>query len=152
MKIGKFLQSLVSQKAQRVQLALSFALSALMLIPLAWQLQLEYSRTQFPQLNEANLNYCELEDCVIQELAGLEVIGVQIVEKNQTTLVEVRFVNHGRLHGNREIYLELLNSAGELSRAAKARLVLGPSGQPSAVFSFEREPELFERGSLRLAF
>lgn len=152
MKIKKLLQALVSPKAQRFQVALSFVISVLMLLPLGFQLKTEHSRAQFPQLDASGLKYCALENCVINELAGLEVVDVQIIEQKWATFVEVRFVNHGRLRGERELYLELLNDAAELSEAAKTRLILSSTGPLKATFSFQRTPELLQNGTLRLAF
>lgn len=152
MKIEKLVQFLVSPKAQRIQMALGFLAAALTLIPLSMQMQLEQSRTQFPQLDAANLSYCELEACVIEALGGLEVVDVKITEQKWATFVEVRFVNHGRLSGEREFYLELVNSDAEISEAAKTRLVFTHKGQPKATFSFQRQPSVLESGSLTLGY
>ena len=143
---------LVTPRSQRLQLVFSTALSILILIPLALQLQLEDSRSRVAQLDPAGLSYCELDECEIARLGGLEVSSYEVVEHKWATFVEVRFVNHGRLVGERELWLELVNPAGEISEAAKTRLVLSAKGQTQAIFSFRRKPELLETGTLRLGF
>jgi hypothetical protein len=152
LKIEKLLQSLVRPKAQRFQMVAGLVISMLILIPLYLQIQLEQSRTIFPELDAANLQYCELAGCEIAELGGLEVVQVEITEQKWATFVEVGFVNPGRLLGDRELYLELVNPNGEIAEAAKTRLVLTSKGQPTAIFSFQRTPEVLQTGSLRLVY
>lgn len=146
------LEKLIRPKAQRLQMALGWLLSIALLIPLYLQVQLEQSRTQFPQLDSTNVSYCELPKCVIAELSNLEVASVEIEEQNWATFVYVRFVNHGRLEGEREIWLELTNPEQELAEAAKTRLVLSNKGPLTAVFSFQRKPLVLEQGTLRLSY
>ncbi len=146
------LEKLIRPKAQRLQMALGWLLSLALLIPLYLQIQLEQSRTDFSQLDSTALNYCELPDCVIAELSNLEVASVEIAEQDWATFVYVRFVNHGRLVGEREFWLELTNPKQEISEAAKTRLVLSNTGPSVAVFSFQRKPQVLEQGTLRLGY
>jgi hypothetical protein len=146
------LEKLIRPKSQRLQMALGWLLSIALLIPLYLQVKLEQSRTQFPQLDSTNLSYCELPKCLIAELSNLEVASVEIEEQDWATFVYVRFVNHGRLEGEREIWLELTNPEQEIAEAAKTRLVLSNRGPVIAVFSFQRKPLVLEQGTLRLSY
>lgn len=124
----------------------------LILIPLALQLIAESARTEVTQLDARSVTYCELQTCRIDQLGGLEVVDVQIVEQKWATFVEVRFVNHGRLSGERELWLELVNPSGQIAEAAKSRIVLSPKGPIVTIFSFQRTPEVLENGQLRLGY
>ena len=124
----------------------------LMFIPLAFQLTAESARTEVLQLDARNLTYCELRICRIDKLGGLEVVDVQIVEQKWATFVQVRFVNHGRLLGDRELWLELVNPSGQIAEAAKSRIVLSSKGPVVTIFSFQRTPEVLEKGQLLLGY
>lgn len=151
--LEKLISYLVQPRIQRTQLLLSYFLSTLLLVAFSFQIQVEQSRSTFPPLDSANLSSCDLDSCpAISSLAGLEVAGYTIVEKKWATFVEVRFVNHGRLIGNREFWLELRDTQGQIAEAARTTLVLEPVGPSIATFSFQRTPELLRSGELRLGY
>lgn len=147
------ISKLITVRSQRIQLLLSFLISVLLLIPLNLQLNAEAVRSNVPQLDTANLSYCNLKNCpAISELGNLEVSGVEIVAKDQSTFVEITFVNPGRLVGEREFWLELKNPSGEVSEVSRATLNLKLKNPLILSFGFEQSPELLETGELRLAY
>ena len=150
MRIEKLVASLVKPKAQKLQMFLGSLAALLILIPLSLQLTTESARTEVIQLDARSVTYCELQTCRIAELGGLEVVAVQILEQKWATFVEVRFVNFGRLSGERELWLELVNPSGQIAEAAKSRLVLSHKGPIVTIFSFQRTPEALINGQLRL--
>ena len=147
------ISKLITARSQRIQIVSSFLISLFLFIPLSLQLNAEAARSNIPQLDVANLSYCKLANCpAIAQLENLEVSKVEIVSKEQSSLVEITFVNPGRLVGKREFWLELKNASGEVSEVAKATLNLKIKNPLILSFSLQPTPELLEAGLLRLAY
>ena len=141
-------------KGQRLALNLSNLLSIVLLVALAFQVNLvEAPRKQVPQLQSDSLQSCVVLECgKIEELAGLEPISVIFTEGEYINTVRVEFVNHGRLEGSRDFRLELRDAAGGFLEAASAQLLLTPNGRTHINFGLTHPKSVIDAGSLILRY
>jgi hypothetical protein len=145
---------LLTQNGQRSALWVANLLSMLLLLAVVLQFNLvEMPRQQVSNLNPASISECALMECgKIQDLAGLEPVEITVVESANINQLRVRFVNHGKLIGRRELWLELRDSNGVFLEAAKTNLELIAKGRLVAEFGFTTAPAQIKTGSLTLKY
>lgn len=84
-------------------------------------LLIEQPRTQVPQLNTANVTYCEITQC--SEIFGVRVVdgaNAQLASK-QTPIgvqLELQLQNTSRYEGRRQLWLRMESPSGEFVEAA----------------------------------
>ena len=130
---------------------LGWLLSALILLPLALQFQLEDSRRDFPALNTSDVEYCEISSCGIIEPFGLEIKSLEIVDYEFNAEIRFEFVNHNRLTGTREVWLRVRQPDGTLLEMAKGPIYLDDK-RATLVFCFTGTKEELEASSIYLGF
>ena len=142
---------LTTQKGQKTSMLLGWLLSALLLIPLALQVQLESSRSQFPTLNTSDVEYCEIDSCGIIQPFGLEIRSIEIVDFEFNAEIRFEFVNHNRLFGTREVWLRVRQSDGTLLEMAKGPIYLNDKSA-KLVFTFTGTKTELEESTIYLGF
>jgi len=142
---------LTTQKGQKTSMLLGWLLSALVLVPLGFQFQLESSRSQFPALNTSDVEYCEIDSCGIIEPFGLEIRSVEIVDFEFNAEIRFEFVNHNRLTGTREVWLRVRKPDGTLLEMAKGPIYMDDKSA-SLVFTFTGTNAELESSSIYLGF
>ena len=145
---------LLTQVGQRSSMLISTALSLILLLALMLQSALvEAPRENLTQLDRANISECVVLECGrIQALGGLEPESVQILPGEFVNTIRIEFVNHGRLIGEREIWLELRDQTGNWLEAGRTKLTLGPKGKTYVEFGFVQSVGAIESGALRLQY
>lgn len=145
---------LLTQVGQRTSMLISTALSLILLVALMLQNALvESPRENLTQLDRANISECLVLECGrIEVLGGLEPESVQITPGEFVNTVRIEFVNHGRLVGQREIWLELRDKAGNWLEAGRTKLTLSPKGKTAVEFGFVQSVGAIKNGSLRLQY
>ena len=130
---------------------LGSAFSVLILIPLFFQIQAEAGRGEFPALNTADVEYCNIKECGVIEPFGLEIRDVNIVEYKFDTEITFNFVNHNRLVGTREVWLRMRNPDGTLLEMAKGPIFLSDK-VATITFTFTGFKNELETSSIYLGF
>jgi hypothetical protein len=149
---------LTTTTGQRWSIVLSVVISAVMVISLVsyWILQAA-PRVQITQLDPNQIDYCQLNDCApIDKLAGLELVTTPepylIVASEWGTSVQLRFVNHGRLEGTRELRLLLRSDKGKIIEGMTQEVTLLPKGPVLVEFFFTGFPKELQSGTLELGY
>jgi hypothetical protein len=149
---------LTTSTGQRWSIVLSVVVSAAMVIALIsyWILQ-AVPRIQINQLDPNQIDYCYLEDCApIDKLAGLELVTTPepylVVVSEWGTSIQLRFVNHGRLEGTRELRLLLRSDAGKIIEGMRQEVTFLPKGPVLVNFFFTGFPEELQSGTLELGY
>ncbi len=145
---------LLTQVGQRTSMLISTALSVLLLIALMLQDALvESPRLDVTQIDRTNISECVVLECGrIEALGGLEPESVEITPGEFVNTIRIEFVNHGRLIGEREIWLELRDSAGNWLEAGRTNLSLSPKGKTFVEFGFVQSVGAIDAGTLRLQY
>lgn len=137
---------------------LSAVVSAAIVIALIgyWILQAA-PRTEVKQLDPTQIDYCHLDDCLpIDKLAGLELVTTpepyRVVESERGTIIQLRFVNHGRLEGARELRLKLQSADGQILEGMSQEVRFLPKGPVLVEFLFTGFPEELQHGNLQLGY
>ena len=137
---------------------LSAIVSAAIVIALIgyWILQAA-PRTEVKQLDPTQIDYCHLDDCLpIDKLAGLELVTTpepyRVVESEQGTIIQLRFVNHGRLEGARQLRLILQSADGKIVQDMSQEVRFLPKGPVLVEFLFTGFPEELQHGNLQLGY
>jgi len=137
---------------------LSVVISAVMIIALIgfWLMQAG-PRTAVKQLDPSQIDYCNLSECLpVNKLAGLELVTAPepyvAVEVKWGTNVRLRFVNHGRLEGTRELRLVLRSDKGKIVEMMRQEVTFLPKGPMLVDFFFTGFPEELDSGTLQLGY
>ncbi len=140
---------LLTQLGQRLAVVVVLALSLLAIVPAINQVSEDTSRV-VPQLDTANVIYCELSACgAIPTMAGLVVTDdVQITESDYGTKISVRVINSGRLVGDREVWAQVRTQEGNLVEGMRTKLKLSDQGPQHVEFQFSGTPQ--ELADLRI--
>jgi len=149
---------LTTTTGQRWSIVLSAIVSAAIVIALIgyWILQAA-PRTEVKQLDPTQIDYCHLDDCLpIDKLAGLELVTTpepyRVVESEQGTIIQLRFVNHGRLEGARQLRLILQSADGKIVQDMSQEVRFLPKGPVLVEFLFTGFPEELQHGNLQLGY
>ncbi len=145
---------LLTQQGQRTSMLIASLLSVVALLALWIQLSfIEAPRYQVEPIDRTNLTDCILMECGrIEELGGLEPESITVTQGEFVNTIRVEFVNHGRLVGNRELWLELRDSSGRWLEAGRTTVKLTPKGKTFAEFGFVQNVGAIEAGTLRLQY
>jgi hypothetical protein len=145
---------LLTQDGQRTSLWIANVLSVIALVALWIQLSfVEAPRQNVSQIDRSNLSECLLEECGrISELGGLEPESMKVTQGEFVNTIRIEFVNHGRLVGEREIWLELRNQSGRWLEAGRTKLELSPKGKTFVEFGFVQNVSAIEAGVLKLQY
>ena len=129
-------------------------LSALILIPLAGQIQTEEQRSIIEPLNSKEISYCEIAACSTLPLAGgLEITAELDLQENEFGVnARLRVINHGMALGTREFWLELRSAEGDRIESMRGMLTLGAKGPQYIEFFFTGTKGELEAGSLILGY
>ena len=97
----------------------------------------ERPRTEFPQLDTANVTYCELDKC--GEMFGIVLVNgaAAQAESVQTPIgveLTLSFRNQARLEGRRQLWIRMETDAGDFIEAASTWIDLGTKGRTTAEF------------------
>ncbi len=149
---------LTTTTGQRWSIVLSVVISAVMVISLFsyWILQAA-PRIQITQLDPNQIDYCQLNDCApIDKLAGLELVTTpepySLLIGEWGTSIQLRFVNHGRLEGTRELRLLLRSDKGRIIEGMRQEVTFLPKGPVLVEFFFTGFPEELQSGTLELGY
>jgi hypothetical protein len=149
---------LTTTTGQRWSIVLSVVISAVMVISLFsyWILQAA-PRIQITQLDPNQIDYCQLNDCApIDKLAGLELVTTpepyHVVVSEWGTSIQLRFVNHGRLEGTRELRLLLRSDNGKIIEGMRQEVTFSPKGPVLVEFFFTGFPKELQSGTLELGY
>jgi hypothetical protein len=149
---------LTTTTGQRWSIVLSVVISAVMVIALIsyWILQAA-PRIQITQLDPNQIEYCYLNQCSpIDKLAGLEVVTTpepySVLISEWGTSIQLRFVNHGRLEGTRELRLLLRSDKGQIIEGMRQEVTFLPKGPVLVEFFFTGFPEELQSGTLELGY
>jgi len=139
-------------------MTLSVVISAVMVIALIgfWLMQ-AVPRTEVKQLDPSQIDYCKLSECLpIDKLAGLELVttpeSYNALVGKWGTNVQLKFVNHGRLEGTRELRLVLRSDKGKIVEMMSQEVTFLPKGPMLVEFFFTGFPEELENGTLQLGY
>jgi hypothetical protein len=88
----------------------------------------------------------------IEAIGGLEPESVEITQGEFVNTIRIEFVNHGRLVGEREIWLELRDTAGNWLEAGRTKLTLEPKGRTFVEFGFVQSVGAIRSGVLSLQY
>jgi len=145
---------LLTQEGQRTSMLIATLLSVLALIGLWIQLTfVEAPRTQIVPLDRSEISECVLLECGrIAALGGLEPESVSVTQGEFVNTIRIEFVNHGRLVGTRELWLELRDSSGRWLEAGRTTINLALKGKTVAEFGFVQNVGAIEVGTLRLQY
>lgn len=145
---------LTTQQGQRTSMLIATLLSIIALLALWIQLTfVEAPRYQIVQIDRTNLSDCILLECGrIEALGGLEPESVTVTQGEFVNTIRVEFVNHGRLVGTRELWLELRDSSGHWLEAGRTTVKFSPKGKTVANFGFVQNVGAIEAGALRLQY
>jgi multidrug efflux pump subunit AcrA (membrane-fusion protein) len=149
---------LTTTTGQRWSIVLSAVVSAAIVLALIgyWILQAA-PRTEVKQLDPTQIDYCHLDDCLpIDKLAGLELVTTpepyKVLESEQGTIIQLRFVNHGRLEGTRELRLVLQSANGKIVEDMSQEVSFLQKGPVLVEFLFTGFLEELQRGNLQLGY
>lgn len=145
---------LLTQVGQRTSMLASIALSALLLLALFLQDTLvEGPRHLVAEIDRTNISECVVLECGrIQALGGLEPESIDVTAGQFVNTIRIEFVNHGRLVGEREIWLELRDSSGKWLEAGRTKLNLNPKGKTFVEFGFVQNVSAIRAGVLSLQY
>ncbi len=145
---------LLTQQGQRTSMLIAMGLSFIALVALWIQLSfVEAPRTQIVPLDRSDLSDCVLLECGrIADLGGLEPESVTVTQGEFVNTIRIEFVNHGRLLGTRELWLELRDASGRWLEAGRTTIELAPKGKTVAEFGFVQNVSAIEAGTLRLQY
>ena len=149
---------LTTTTGQRWSIGLSVVISTVMVVSLFsyWILQAA-PRIQIAQLDPNQIEYCQLSDCApLDKLAGLELVTAPepylVVVSEWGTSIQLRFVNHGRLEGTRELRLLLRSDNGKIIEGMRQEVMFLPKGPMLVEFFFTGFPEELQSGRLELGY
>ena len=144
---------ILTPKGQRSSMLLA-TLLALLAIPFA-TLAVTQELDHRPQpLDPSQVDYCELATCgEISKLRGLEVVGIESIEEGEFgILIEIRFLNHGSLSGEREVWAELRSATGNRIESMRGVVQLSPKGKQLLELFFTGHLDELQSGKLLLGF
>ena len=110
----------------------------LFFVSFVFQYQLvEEPRTEVPQLDTANVTYCELSEC--GQMFGIELKNGAIAQSEsvQTPIgveLTLEFINHSRFEGRRQLWLRMDTPEGNFVEAASTWIDLGLKTKTEAKF------------------
>ena len=149
---------LMTTPGQRWSIVLSVVISAAMVFALLgyWMLQAA-PRVQISQLDPNQIEYCQLDQCApLEKLAGLELATTpepySVLVSEWGTSIQLRFVNHGRLEGTRELRLLFRSDKGKIIEAMSQEVTFLPKGPVLVEFFFTGFPEELQSGTLELGY
>ena len=149
---------LTTTTGQRWSIGLSVVISTVMVVSLFsyWILQAA-PRIQIAQLDPNQIEYCQLSDCApIDKLAGLELVTTPepylVVVSEWGTSIQLRFVNHGRLEGTRELRLLLRSDNGKIIEGMRQEVTFSPKGPVLVEFFFTGFPKELQSSTLELGY
>ena len=149
---------LTTTTGQRWSIGLSVVISTVMVVSLFsyWILQAA-PRIQIAQLDPNQIEYCQLSDCApIDKLAGLELVTAPepylVVVSEWGTSIQLRFVNHGRLEGTRELRLLLRSDNGKIIEGMRQEVTFSPKGPVLVEFFFTGFPKELQSSTLELGY
>jgi hypothetical protein len=133
---------------------IAMGLSFIALVALWIQLSfVEAPRTQIFPLDRSDLSDCVLLECGrIADLGGLEPESVTVTQGEYVNTIRIEFVNHGRLVGTRELWLDLRDASGRWLEAGRTTIEFAPKGKTVAEFGFVQNVKAIESGTLRLQY
>ncbi len=145
---------LLTQVGQRTSMLASISLSALLLLALFLQDALvEGPRHSVAEIDRTDISECVVLECGrIQALGGLEPESIDVTAGQFVNTIRIEFVNHGRLVGEREIWLELRDSSGKWLEAGRTKLNLNPKGKTFVEFGFVQNVSAIRAGVLSLQY
>ncbi len=145
---------LLTQQGQRTSMLIATLLSLVTLVGVWIQLAfVEGPRSEVIQLDRSNLSDCIVLECgKIAEIGGLEPEAISVTPGEFVNTIRIEFVNHGRLVGSRELWLELRDSAGRWLEAGRTSIELSPKGKIVAEFGFVQNVGAIDAGTLRLQY
>ena len=114
-------------------------------------------RVQISQLDPNQIEYCQLDQCApLEKLAGLELATTpepySVLVSEWGTSIQLRFVNHGRLEGTRELRLLFRSDKGKIIEAMSQEVTFLPKGPVLVEFFFTGFPEELQSGTLELGY
>ena len=149
---------LLTTKGQRASLAISYLLSVALLVAL-WGFAAGTASRDLStrQLDPKQIDYCNIEDCPpIEKLAGLELVQnpapLLVSEGKWFTTIELKFVNHGRLYGARELRLVVRSEAGKIVEMAKQIVDFRDKGPLVVDFTFTGSADELANSSIQLGY
>lgn len=129
---------IITPKGQRTSLHIANLTSLILFLAFVFQYQfVEQPRTEVPQLDTANVTYCELSEC--DEMFGIALTNGVIAQAEavQTPIgveLTLNFTNQARLEGRRQLWLRMETQSGEFVEAASTWIDLGLRVQTEAKF------------------
>ena len=113
---------LLTQTGKKASLHIANVLSLMLFAAFALQYVLvEQPRTQVPQLDTANVSYCQLSDCQLifgVELTNGSTAQSQAVQTPIGVQLDLEFTNLARYQGKRQLWIRMETPAGEFVEAA----------------------------------
>ena len=145
---------LLTQVGQRTSMLISIALSVVLLLALTLQNALvEAPRYVVTQIDRTEISECVVLECGrIEAIGGLESESIDVTAGQFVNTIRIEFVNHGRLVGEREIWLELRDSSGKWLEAGRTKLNLNPKGKTFVEFGFVQNVSAIRSGVLSLQY
>jgi hypothetical protein len=133
---------LLTQIGQRLALVLVLALSLGTILPAIERVSRDTSRL-VPQLDPANVSYCEIRACdAIEKLSGLIIADeAEVSEAEYGTKLSIRLINAGRLAGEREVWAQVRTQEGKLVEGMRTKLKLSDQGPQHLEFQFSGTPQ-----------
>lgn len=147
---------LLTQTGKKVSLHIANALSLVLFVCFALQYSfVEAPRTEVPQLDTANVNYCELSECSM--IFGVEITNGSTAQSNaiQTPIgveVELDITNLARYEGRRELWMRMETVEGEFVEAASTWVDFGLKQRSRASFTITGTLEELQGSKLFLGY
>ena len=116
---------------------------------------IETPRTQVVDLDPQNVKYCELTEC--PRIQGLELSNAltaqsEIKQQPFGLLLELDFTNHLMLQGERELWLRVEDSEGNLLEMARVEIELDLKNRTIAKFLLTSSKSDISGGKLLLGY
>lgn len=147
---------LLTQNGKKTAMHAANFLSLLLFMAFVLQFTLvERPRTQVPQLDTANVTYCEITEC--SEVFGVRLENGAAAKSNaiQTPIgveLELNFSNTARYEGKRQLWIRMETSTGEFVEAASTWVEFGLKIQAVANFSITGTLDEFQNSRLYLGY
>lgn len=147
---------LLTPSGQRFSVHLANTLSLALFVGFVLHFSLvEQPRTEVPQLNPAQISYCELESCG-------EVFGVRLengdsarsesVQEELGVRVVLEFTNLSRYQGERELWVRLLSQDGKIVEMASTVAKFDLKNRTSVEFLLAGLEQEISTGRLELGY